>query len=128
YNLNRFGVATGCSREVIEGRTALADLLGRIHPGHPAIAVGHHAAKDIARRHGTDIDRGMRLLHGFGESDHRREIVKLPVKLGLLLTPEFLHHKNGFPSLAPAMVKVTPHDRTLLAEPPCPDAKDEPTT
>src|SRR4029453_8556895 len=121
-------VATGCSREVIEGRTALANLLRGIHPGHPAIAVGDHAAKDIASRHGADIDRGMRLLHGLGKGDHRGKIVELAVTLGLLLAPELLHDQDGFPSLAPAMVKVAPHNFTLLAEPSCPNAKDESTT
>ena len=83
HDHDRSGIAAEFARDLIEHCAAVADLLRRIEPQHPAIAVRHDAPEYIPGRHRADVDRRVRLLQRLRERDHRRKIVVLAVELSL---------------------------------------------
>src|SRR5437867_8934732 len=108
----------------MEDSSATLYLLCRPSHRHPPISPFNHPFKHIFVSP-TQKNGRMRLLRRLGEGPHGRKVIVLPMVLGLVLSPQFLHRQNRLAGLRPAMGEVTPHDLGLLFEPTGANAEDE---
>src|SRR4051794_2009431 len=114
HDLDRSRIALEFRRELVKHCSAVADLLRRIEPRHPAVAVRHDAPKHIPGRHRAHVDWRVRLLQRLWERDHRWKIIVLAVELSLVLCPQLLHGKDSLTGLAPAMIVIAAHNLSFF--------------
>src|SRR5262249_32270798 len=81
-------IAAGLARHLVESRQDLGELAARRR--NPTIAITD-GSPGAMRESAADMDRRMRLLHGFGSGDHRIEIDEFAMIFGLGFCPDFLH-------------------------------------